>query len=235
MHGSRLPAGKAVRAIPVPVRLHLCAADQGAGDARAEELGQYQARPDHAAEHLLESRRARRLQKSVLEVRARTAASRRYRGPDRPGDDRTSSDHVRARRIGRSAERIELFDPAARGLGPCRVKAHENAGAAVPLARSLAGADAGACRARPLRREHADRRTACLHARPRACARCRSHRFRCAASGCRIGRSRPAGRRGFQPGAEPARLSAPSRSRTHAGCGFGGARWKSKAAARARL
>ena len=62
MHGSRLPAGKAVRALPVPMRLHLCAADQGAGHARAEELGQYQARPDHAAEHLLESRRARRLQ-----------------------------------------------------------------------------------------------------------------------------------------------------------------------------
>ena len=122
MHGSRLPAGKAVRALSVPVRLHLCAADQGAGDARAEELGQHQARPDHAAEHLLEGRRARRLQKSVLEVRAGTAASRRYRGPDRPGDDRTSSDHVCARRIGRPAERVELFDPAARSLGPCRVK-----------------------------------------------------------------------------------------------------------------
>ena len=99
MHGSRLPAGKAVRALPVSVRLHLCAADQGAGHARAEELGQYQARPDHAAEHLLEGRRARRLQKSVLEVRAGPAAARRYRGPDRLGDDRASSDHVRARRL----------------------------------------------------------------------------------------------------------------------------------------
>ena len=39
------------------------------------------------------------------------------------GDDRASSDHVRARGIGRPAERIELFDPAARGLGSCRVSA----------------------------------------------------------------------------------------------------------------
>src|SRR5207245_2283957 len=54
MHGNRLPAGKAVRALPVSMRLHLRAADQGAGGARAE--------------------------------------------------------------------RVELFDPAARGLGPCRVK-----------------------------------------------------------------------------------------------------------------
>ena len=36
-------------------------------------------------------------------------------------DDRASSDQVRARGIGWSAERIELFGPAARGLGPCRV------------------------------------------------------------------------------------------------------------------
>ena len=137
MHGSRLPAGEAVRALPVPMRLHLFAADQGAGVARAEELGQHQARPDHAPEHLLESRRARRLPKSVLEVRARPAPSRRYRGPDRPGADRTSPDHVRACRVGRSAERVELFDPAARGLGPCRVANHENAGAAVPPLEDL--------------------------------------------------------------------------------------------------
>ncbi len=75
MHGSRLPAGKAVRALPVSVRLHLFAADQGAGDLRAEELGQHQARADHAPEHLLERRRARRLQEGVLEVCAGPAAS----------------------------------------------------------------------------------------------------------------------------------------------------------------
>ena len=143
-------------------------------------------------------------------------------------DDRTSSDHVCARGLGRPAERVELFDPAARSLGPCRVASHENAGAAVPPARSLAGADAGACRARPFRRQHADRCAACLHARPRTCARCRSRRFRCAASGGRIDRPWPAGRRGFQPGAKPARLSAPSRSRTHAGCGFAARAGKAK-------
>src|SRR6185369_13005357 len=118
------------------MRLHLFTADQGAGQPRAEELGQYQARADHAPEHLLESRRARRLQKSVLEVRPRLASPRRYRGPDRSGDDRTSSDHVCACRISRPAERVELLDPAARGLGPCRVKTNENASAAVPPARS---------------------------------------------------------------------------------------------------
>ena len=41
---------------------------------RAEELGQYQARPDHAAQHFLEGRRARRLPEGVLEVCARPAA-----------------------------------------------------------------------------------------------------------------------------------------------------------------
>ena len=86
-----------------------------------EELGQYQARPDHAAQYLLEGRRARRLPEGVLEIRAAAAAAGRHRGPDRFGDDRASSDHVRARSLGRSAERIELFDPAARGLGSCRV------------------------------------------------------------------------------------------------------------------
>ena len=47
--------------------------------------------------------------------------ARRHRGPDRVGHDRASSDQVRARGLGRPAERIELFDPAARGLGSCRV------------------------------------------------------------------------------------------------------------------
>ena len=45
-----------------------------AGHAGADDLGQHQARPDHAAQHLLEGRRARRLPERVLEVRAAAAA-----------------------------------------------------------------------------------------------------------------------------------------------------------------
>src|SRR4029079_2905845 len=138
------------------MRLHLCAADQGAGDAGAEELDQYQARPDNAAEHLLESRGARRLQEGILEVRVGTAAPRRYRRLDRPGAGRASSDHVRARCIGWSADWVDLLDPAARSLGPCRVATHENADATVSPARSPAGTDAGAGRTSPFWREHAD-------------------------------------------------------------------------------
>ena len=104
---------------------------------------------------------------------------RRYRGPDRPGADRTSPDHVRACGVGRSAERVELFDPAARGLGPCRVANHENARRRRPPARRFAGTDAGARRPRPGRGEHDDRRAARLYARPRACPRRRAHSLRC--------------------------------------------------------
>jgi len=39
VHGNRLCAGEALRALPVPVRLHLCAADQGAGDAPNKRTG----------------------------------------------------------------------------------------------------------------------------------------------------------------------------------------------------
>ena len=53
--------------------------------AGAEELGQYQARPDHAAQYFLEGRRARRLPEGVLEIRAAAAAAGRHRGPDRFG------------------------------------------------------------------------------------------------------------------------------------------------------
>ena len=67
---ARLPAGEAVRALPVPMRLHLRQPAESARQPRDEELGQYQARPDHAAQHLLEGRRARRLQEGVLEIRA---------------------------------------------------------------------------------------------------------------------------------------------------------------------
>ena len=79
--------------------------------------------------------------------------------------DRASSDHVRARGLGRPAERLELFDPAARGLGPCRVTAHENAGAAAPFAR-------GICAASPRRASGlAAPAPAC---RPRRCSTSRS-------------------------------------------------------------
>ncbi len=76
---------------------------------------------DHAAQYLLADRRARRLQEGVLEVRAWTTAPRRPRRPDRVDHDRASSHQVRARGLRRPAERIELFDPAARGLGSSRV------------------------------------------------------------------------------------------------------------------
>ena len=76
----------------------------------------------------------------VLEIRAAAAAARRHRGPDRVDDDRASSDHVRARGLGRPAERLELFDPAARGVGPCRVTPTMTiAGAAVPSRWAICG------------------------------------------------------------------------------------------------
>ncbi len=67
----------------LPVRIHLCQPAQGPGQPGVEELGQYQARTDHAAQHLLEGRRARRLQAGVLEIRAGAAAAWRHRGSDR--------------------------------------------------------------------------------------------------------------------------------------------------------
>ena len=60
-------------------------------------------------------------------------AARRHRGPDRLGDDRASFDHVRARGFERPAERLELFAPAARGIGSCRVSANENAARRRPV------------------------------------------------------------------------------------------------------
>ncbi len=69
--------------------------------AGTEELGQYQARADHAPQHFLEGGRARRLQAGVLEICAATAAARRHRRPDRIGADRASPDHVRPRSLER--------------------------------------------------------------------------------------------------------------------------------------
>src|SRR3954465_13885558 len=106
MHGSRLPAGETLRALPVSMRLHLSEEDQGSGIARAEKLGQRQARLDHAEEHLLESRGARRLHKGFLEVCAGPIAAWRYRGIDSLLSARPSPDHVRTRRVRRSAECI---------------------------------------------------------------------------------------------------------------------------------
>ena len=75
----------------------------------------------------------------VLEVRAGPAAARRHRGPDRLDDDRASSDHVRARGVGRPAERLELFDPAARGVGPCRVTDDETRRRRRPVRWAICG------------------------------------------------------------------------------------------------
>src|SRR5258705_13250789 len=48
MHGGRLPAGKALRAIPASGGFHVCQPDAAALDRGAEDLGQYQTRADHA-------------------------------------------------------------------------------------------------------------------------------------------------------------------------------------------
>ena len=86
---SRLPAGEAaMRATSTRCEYTYANRLKVPVDAAAEELGQYQARPDHAAQHLLEGRRARRLPESVLEICAGPAAARRHRGSDRLDDDR---------------------------------------------------------------------------------------------------------------------------------------------------
>src|SRR5450631_291607 len=103
------------------MRIHLRQPGEGAGRPGAQNLAQYQAWPDHAAQYLLESRRARRLQEGVLEICTAPAAAGRYRGPDWFGHDRAPSDYIRASGLGWSAERVELFNQAARGLGPRRV------------------------------------------------------------------------------------------------------------------
>src|SRR6266850_114423 len=143
MHGGRLPAGKTLRAIPAPGGFHLCQPDAAALDRGAEDLGQYQAWPDHARQDLLEGRRARRLPESILEIRVVALEKRRHREPDFRDVDRASPDRVRASGLGRSAECIELFDTTARGIRPCRVTGNENAGAVVPFAEGFAGVDTG--------------------------------------------------------------------------------------------
>src|ERR1700687_2026391 len=155
MHGGRLPAGETVRPLSVSSRLHLCQPAETARDRGAEKLGQYQARADHAPEYFLEGRRARRLPESVLEICVVAPATRRHRRSDFLGVDRASPDHVRARGVGRSAERLELFDAAARGIDPCRVTENENA-AVVPFAEPSAGPYPGARRAWPDGRKSAD-------------------------------------------------------------------------------
>ncbi len=85
-----------LRPLPASGRLHLCQPAQGAGDGGAEELGQYQARADHASQYLLADRRARRLPEGVLEIRVAPHEARRHRRADLGGHGRASSDHVRA-------------------------------------------------------------------------------------------------------------------------------------------
>src|SRR2546430_3939061 len=198
MHGGRLPAGKTLRAIPASGGLHLCEPAAAARDRAAEELGQYQARPDHASQYLLEGRRARRLPEGILEIRMVAAAARRYREPDFRDADRASFDHVRARSVGRPAERIELFAAAAPGLRSRRVTGYENAGAVVPFVGRFAGFDAGARRARPGRRQPADQGAARIHAGPRTCPRWRSLCRRCISLERRFGRPRHVGGRGIE-------------------------------------
>ena len=141
-----------------------------------------------------------------------------------------SSDHVRARGLRRPAERIELFDPAARGFGSCRVTSDMKTPA--PPSRSLSELRELTPARVGLGRAGASLPTEALldiHARSRARPRRRSCRFRCA----RASLPDLTGL-GLQPievssqAREPARLSAPSRSRTHARCRLRGACWRSQ-------
>src|SRR6266478_5803439 len=120
MHGDRLSARKTVCALPVSVRFHLCQPVEGAGERGTEELGQHQARTDHAAQ-------------DFLEVRAGASAAWRPGRPDWLGPDRPSPDHVRTRSVSRPAERVELFAPAARGKRSFRVTTNDNPRAVVPF------------------------------------------------------------------------------------------------------
>src|ERR1700716_3375636 len=97
MHGDRLPAGKTVRALPASGGFHLCQPVAAAVDRGAEDLGQYQAPPDHAPEDFLEI--------CVVALKAR-----RYREFDFRDVDRAPPDHLRACGLSRSAECIELLD-----------------------------------------------------------------------------------------------------------------------------
>ena len=103
------------------MRVHLREPDKSAGQPGEEKLGQYQARADHAAESVLEGRRARRLPEGVLEVRVGAAAQRRHRRLAGLVDHRPPLDRFRTRGLERSAERLELFAQAARSDGAGRV------------------------------------------------------------------------------------------------------------------
>src|SRR5258707_13067375 len=115
MHGDRLSTRKTVRTLPVSVRFHLCQQVEGAGECGTEELGQYQARTDHAAQDFLEGRCTQRLPQGVLEVCAVASAAWRSGSPDRPGPVRPSPDLVRARSICLPAVRVLHFAPTTRG------------------------------------------------------------------------------------------------------------------------
>src|SRR5260370_1338175 len=106
MHGDRLSTRKTVRTLPVSVRFHLCQQVEGAGEPATEELGQYQARTDHAAQDFLEGRCTQRLPQGVLEVCAGASAAWRSGRPDRPGPDRPSPDLVLARSFWRAVPAV---------------------------------------------------------------------------------------------------------------------------------
>src|SRR3981081_187700 len=220
MHGDRLPAGKTVRALPASGGFHLCPPVAAAVDRGAEDLGQYQARPDHAPEDFLEGRRAWRLPESLLEICVVALKARRYREFDFRDVDRAPPDHLRACGLSTSAECIELLDTAARGIRSCRVTMNENAGTLVPFPNGPARFDAGARRAWPGRGKAADRSPARIYAGPCACPRCSACRLRCARRSLRSQRSRRAAGSGFQSGARPQGLSQASRFGTNTRSGF---------------
>src|SRR6185437_1421702 len=94
---------------------HLSKADS-ATHVPADVVAEYQARPDHAAQHLLEGRRARRLQACVLEIRAAPAGARGDRISHQLDPGCPSPYYVRALGLTRQNQRLLLFAEVAGSL-----------------------------------------------------------------------------------------------------------------------
>src|SRR6185295_17051263 len=99
---------------------------------------------------------------AVLEIRAAAAGARPDRISDRLDPRRTPSDHVCPRRVAGQAERVELLDPAARGI---RARGIAGDDARATLLARFAASDAGAGRTWPHRRQPADAGALEVHAR----------------------------------------------------------------------